>query len=113
LGISQPTLSRIERGMGRIDALTIRRLADSRGVTVDHLHGQIDSALARAENAVRLTSPSKKEEEELSWCEVGVGIAGVLGLAGLLGYAVAAVLSEEEKPPKPVTPRRPLPARRT
>jgi len=101
VGLSQPTLSRLERGQGRADALTLRKLAEALGVTVDHLNAQIDAALAKAEKAARTTVPKAAQASETSWWDGAIGIAGLLGLAGLIGFAVAAVLSEDEKAKEP------------
>lgn len=92
VGISQPTLSRIENGTSNCDPLTFRKLAELLGVTVDQLHTQVDQSLQKAKEAVEVTSPGQTGES--SWWEAGIAIAGVLGLMGLLAFAVAAALAE-------------------
>ena len=101
IGVSQPTLSRLERGLGRADALTLRKVADALSLTVDHLNAQIDAALNKAEKAARQTVGKASPASESTWWDSAIGVAGVLGLAGLIAFAVAAALSEDDQKPKP------------
>ncbi|WP_242352731.1 MULTISPECIES: helix-turn-helix domain-containing protein [unclassified Anaeromyxobacter] len=88
IGVSQPTLSRFERGVGQPDALTMHRLASTLGMSMDELHRRIDQALNGAKRASAATIGN---ESGADWWDSAVAAAGVLAVVGLIGFAIAAV----------------------
>lgn len=88
VGISQPTLSRFERGAGKPDALTMKKLAAELGVSVDAVNGRIDEVLDRAK---KLSANVTRGAAQDGWWETAVGILGAIGVVALIVVAVAAV----------------------
>lgn len=89
VGISQPTLSRFERGAGEPDALTMKKLAAELGVSVDGIHGRIDQVLDRAKRlSANATSRAPAQD---GWWETAVGVLGVFAAVALIVVAVGAV----------------------
>lgn len=91
IGVSQPTLSRIERGQSMPDALVLRRIADALGLTMDQLTQYIDEALTRTRQAAEVMTKKRKKGSAL---RTALAAVGIVGLAGLVGYAVAALLAD-------------------
>jgi len=99
VGMTQSTLSRMERGQAQPDAFTFRRLAEALGVTVAELSSYVDQALARSEQATR--GAIGKPKTNKPWWQSAVAVAGAAGLAGLVAFAVAAALDDSKgKKPK-------------
>ena len=89
VGISQPTLSRFERGAGKPDALTMKKLATELGISVDAVHGRIDEVLVRAKRlSANATSRGATQD---GWWESAVGVLGVIAAVALIVVAVGAV----------------------
>lgn len=88
VGISQPTLSRFERGAGKPDALTMKKLAAELGVSVDAVNRRIDEVLDRAK---RLSVNVTRGAAQDGWWETAVGVLGAIGVVALIVVAVAAV----------------------
>lgn len=95
IGLSQPTLSRIERGEAIPDVATFSRIAVRLDLTPADLYNLIDNAVERAGQAAAAAS-SQAADSESQWSTV-LKIAGVVGVAGLVAFAVAAVLNDREK----------------
>lgn len=93
IGVSQPTLSRIERGRSMPDHLTMRRIATAFGMSVDQLDHYIDQTIARTRKAAEGTTERKKGVSAL---KTALAVAGIVGLSGLIGYVVAALIAEED-----------------
>lgn len=93
VGLTQTTLSRIERGQARPDPFVLRRIAETFGMTNAELSQSVDAAFQRTQQAAQSTV---RTEPEQSWWEVALSVAGVAGLIGLAGFAVAAVVNELE-----------------
>ncbi len=100
VGLTQSTLSRIERGQARPDAFTLRRLADAFGVTPGVLSDWVDQAYARSAEAARGAIGTRKTHK--NWWQAAVAVAGFAGLGGLVAFAVAAALDDltKKKPGK-------------
>lgn len=94
VGISQPTLSRFERGAGQPDALTMRRLAEALGTSVDDLHARVDEALKRAAKLSKNAFP-KSANAESTWNGLAA-VVGTLGIVALIAFAIAAVFGESK-----------------
>jgi transcriptional regulator with XRE-family HTH domain len=89
VGISQPTLSRFERGAGKPDALTMRKLAAELGVSVDAVNARIDEVLERAKKlSANVTTRASAQD---GWWDTAVGVLGAIGVVALIVVAVAAV----------------------
>jgi transcriptional regulator with XRE-family HTH domain len=88
-GISQPSLSRIERGAGMPDALALRRMADALGVSVNDVHSLVDQSVVQARD-LAATATHKKGAAD-NWWAAAVAVLGVVGVVMLVGLAVAAV----------------------
>lgn len=89
VGISQPTLSRFERGAGKPDALTMKKLAAELCVSVDVVYGRIDQVLERAKKlSANATSRAPAQD---GWWETAVGMLGVIAAVALIVVAVGAV----------------------
>jgi len=93
IGVSQPTLSRIERGQTMPDALVHRRIAYALGISSGQLNTYVDDALERTTNAAAGATKGKQGASPLA---LALGIAGFVGLAGLVVFAVAAIIDEIE-----------------
>jgi transcriptional regulator with XRE-family HTH domain len=89
VGISQPTLSRFERGAGKPDALTMKKLAAELGVSVDAVNNRIDEVLAQAKKlSANVTQRSTGQD---GWWDTAVALLGAIGVVALIVVAVAAV----------------------
>ncbi len=88
-GLTQPTLSRFERGGSQPDALALRRLAGVLGVTVDEIHQLVEAAIERAERLA--AAATQKTVTSDGWWATTVKVLGVVGVVMLVGVAVAAV----------------------
>lgn len=93
VGLSQPTLSRFERGAGQPGALTMRRLAEALGTSVDDLHARVEEALKRAEKLSKGALPKAKAEP--TWDGLAA-VVGTLGIVALIAFAIAAVFGESK-----------------
>jgi len=102
-GLTQPTLSRIERGQVLPDAFAMKRLAGAFGMTSAQLSEQVEQALGQTEAVARSTAPApaSKGAAKTPWWQVAVAAAGAAGLAGLVAFAVASVVDGGKKPRTP------------
>jgi len=99
VGLTQSTLSRMERGQAQPDAFTFTKLAEAFQVTAAELSDYVDRALARSELAAQgAIGPSRPTTKP--WWQSALAVAGVAGLGGLVAFAVAAALDEKLKRPK-------------
>ncbi len=109
VGVTQSTLSRIERGQAHPDPYTFRKFAEIFGLRVEELHGRVDEAMAATKRA---TQGVTDKAASAPWWEVAVGLAGFVGLVGLVTFAVAAILeddkSSEPGKPEPGAPKPPV-----
>ena len=92
IGVSQPTLSRIERGQAVPDVLLFGRIAENLGLTPAELHEVVEESLRRAQEAAAGATHQAANSESL-WT-TAFAIAGLVGLAGLVAFAVAAALKD-------------------
>lgn len=93
VGVSQPTISRIEKGKSPIDKLTYRQIADALGLTERQLDAYVDEAADRAERAAE--SATGKPLSDV-WA-----LLGGLAVTGLIVFAVAAIIEERERKRQP------------
>jgi transcriptional regulator with XRE-family HTH domain len=91
--VTQPTLSRIERGKSLPDAYTLRRLAEALGMSAEAFTGRAEEALRRTEAAALATLG---REGTGPWWQRAVKVAGVIGLGGLVAFAVASALGHRK-----------------
>lgn len=101
VGVTQSTLSRIERGQASPDPYTFRKFAEVFDLGVEEFNRRVDEAMDATKRATQ--GVTEKAGGSTPWWEVAVGVAGVVGLVGLVTFAVAAIL-DEEKPPAPDRP---------
>ncbi|MEM9190139.1 MAG: helix-turn-helix transcriptional regulator [Myxococcota bacterium] len=94
VGLTQPTLSRIERGQAPADGFTLRKIARAFGLNAAQLHELVDEALRRTEQAAE---GAVGGGSEVSWWRHALAVAGVAGLGGLVAFAVAAALDDKSK----------------
>ena len=92
--VSQPTLSRIERGQSMPNALVFRQIAAALDLSTDELNGYVDRALDRTRQAAAGATGKRVGSAAL---KTALGVAGIVGLAGLAGFAIAALLAEDEE----------------
>jgi transcriptional regulator with XRE-family HTH domain len=95
-GITQSTLSRMERGQAQPDAYTLRRLAEALGVSVADLTAWVDRALERSREAT-IGAIGKPPPRSKPWWEAALKVAGAAGLAGLVAFAVSAALDDPSR----------------
>jgi len=100
VGITQSTLSRMERGQAQPDAFTFRKLAEALGVTVADLMLWVDKALERSKQATLGAIGEAPTPEAKPWWQEALKIAGAAGLAGLVAFAVSAALDNPAKAPR-------------
>ncbi|WP_375771235.1 helix-turn-helix domain-containing protein [Archangium gephyra] len=101
VGVTQSTLSRIERGQAHPDPFTFKKFAEVFGLSVDELHKRVEAAMEATKRATQ--GVTEKATGSTPWWEVALGLAGIVGLIGLVSFAVAAIL-EEQKPTEPEEP---------
>lgn len=89
VGLTQPTLSRFERGGGQPDALALHRLAGVLGVTVDEIHRLVEATVERAAELAETATQRKSTSD--AWWTAAAAVLGVVGVVMLVGVAVAAV----------------------
>lgn len=87
--LTQSTLSRIESGAARPDAIALRRLAEALSLTISDLVRLIDEAEARARNTATSVVPGT---EDVGWYRTVASSAGAAGLLGLIGFAVGSTV---------------------
>lgn len=92
VGVSQATLSRIERGQAVPDHFVFTRMADALGMTPAELEAVVQHALANTRDAA--AGATRQQPNAIDWDQI-LKIAGLVGLLGLAAFAVATVLSEE------------------
>lgn len=99
VGLTQSTLSRIERGQAQPDAFTFRKLAGAFEVSAGELSDWIDQAYARSAEAAKGAIGGRRAQK--NWWQAAVAVAGFAGLGGLVAFAVAAALDDlaKTKPP--------------
>ncbi|MBM7112468.1 helix-turn-helix domain-containing protein [Archangium primigenium] len=101
VGLTQSTLSRIERGQAHPDPFTFKKFAEVFGMGVEEFHARVNEAMEATKRATQ--GATKRTSDASPWWEVAIGIAGIVGLVGLVSFAVAAIL-EEQKPDEPEEP---------
>lgn len=95
-GLTQPTLSRLERGKSMPDAFAHRQIARALGLTETELNQRVDEVMKRTEEAA---AGALQEEGDGGWKTV-LSVAGLVGLGGLVGFAVAALLKTWPEDPQ-------------
>jgi len=100
--LTQPTLSRIERGVAHPDPYTIRKMAKVFGMSAEQLTHQIDDAFQRtAALTVQNAAPAPAlvaGQAQLEWWEPVVAIAGVAGLLGLVALVIGGLAAGSQPP---------------
>jgi transcriptional regulator with XRE-family HTH domain len=105
-GITQSTLSRMERGQAQPDAFTLKKLAEALGVSVAELTAWVDKALERSRQATIGAIGDKPKPTSKPWWQEALKVAGAAGLAGLVAFAVSAALDNPSKAPRTRSPNR-------
>jgi transcriptional regulator with XRE-family HTH domain len=109
LGVTQTTISRIERGQSGADAYFLHRVAEVLGLAPEALTAQIGDILARTERAAGgVIAP----RPETPWWEMVLMTAGFVGVAALVTFAVASAVEPTSEAPtrtraRPRSPGRP------
>lgn len=91
VGLTQPTLSRIERGLSQPDFYTLCELEDQLGLERGDLACHTEEALTQAQRAAQPGVDARSGGGGGPWWAVALGIAG---FAGLVGFVVASLLEE-------------------
>lgn len=94
IGVTQSTLSRIERGQVQPEPFIVRQLADAFGMSGVEFEQYVDDVYQRTQRAATDTVHGKGKQP---WWQVALQVAGIAGLAGLVTFAVAAVLNEHDE----------------
>jgi transcriptional regulator with XRE-family HTH domain len=102
VGLTQSTLSRVERGQAQPDVFTFHKVAGAFGMRTCDLQYHVDDALWRSEEAARGVI-GKAPKKDVPWWQAALTAAGIAGLGGLVAFAVGAALDQ----PVPRRPRRP------
>lgn len=92
VGVSQPTLSRFERGTHSPDLVQFSAMAAVLGRSEVELQQVIDQALHRTREAAAGATRTTPGQGTV-WA-TALKVAGIVGIAGLAAFAVAAVLAE-------------------
>lgn len=90
LGLTQSSLSRVERGIGRLDPVVFCKLADTFGVNIEDLRECLNESFSRAERAFRATNEGTKGD----WWIEAENISGIPGIIGLIKFAVAGSMKQ-------------------
>jgi transcriptional regulator with XRE-family HTH domain len=99
VGLTQPTLSRFERGQGLPDVHVLRRIAYAFGMSTAQLAAHVDDAFGRTESVARTTLASAQKKNR-PWWHAAVLSAGVAGFTGLVAFAVSSALDAKKDPGK-------------
>ncbi|WP_170115649.1 helix-turn-helix domain-containing protein [Melittangium boletus] len=102
VGLTQSTLSRIERGQAHPDPFTFKKFAEVFGMGVEEFHTRVNEAMEATKRATQ--GATKKASDSSPWWEVAIGVAGIVGLVGLVSFAVAAILEEQKPDESDATP---------
>lgn len=94
VGVSQATLSRIERGQAIPNHYTFTLMADQFGMSAAQLEATVAEAFANTRRAA--AGATQQRSNGLDWEQI-IKVAGVVGLIGLAAFAVAAALSDEDE----------------
>jgi DNA-binding XRE family transcriptional regulator len=86
VGISQPTLSKIEAGKLQPDAFLYGKLAAAFGLSVHELDDDVNQAISATKRAAEAVADRKQSPDDV------FSTVGALALVGLIGFAVAALL---------------------
>jgi DNA-binding XRE family transcriptional regulator len=87
VGISQPTLSKIEAGRLQPDAFLYGKLAAAFGLSVHELDDDVNQAIGATKRAAEAVAGRKQSSDDV------FSTVGALALVGLIGFAVAALLA--------------------
>lgn len=116
VGLTQPTLSRIERGETQPDPFTLHKIAAQFGMSLSSLIEQVEHAYLQAQTQARANAhhAAGTANTDDGWIPA-VAALGVLGLASIVGLAVAATLAESSsrRSAQPTAERIPRQARKT
>jgi transcriptional regulator with XRE-family HTH domain len=91
-GLTQPTLSRIEKGATNPELHTLRRIAKAFGMATPALVAQAEAAFARTAQTAQGAGASPAQSD-MPWWQAALG---ALGVASVVGLAVAAAMAAEE-----------------
>lgn len=102
VGLTQPTLSRVERGGTQPDPFTLRKMALAFKMTLPELLTRVEDAYQRAQKQAKENAPkaSRAAASDDSWVPLAAAL-GALGVASLVGLAVAASMAEQKPPTRP------------
>jgi transcriptional regulator with XRE-family HTH domain len=98
-GLTQPTLSRLERGQGLPDLHVVRRIAYSFGMSTAQLAAHVDDAFETTEQVAR-TALAQVTKKNRPWWQAAVLASGLAGFAGLVAFAVSSALDAKKDPGK-------------
>ena len=95
VGLTQPTLSRIERGQAMPELYNVRRFAAAFEMRPDHFNKLVEDAFTRTQRVTQQAyRPSSGTGESDQVWEAVLKLAGVAGVLGLVALAIAALLDE-------------------
>jgi transcriptional regulator with XRE-family HTH domain len=90
VGVTQPTLSRIERGQAVPELYDARRFAQAFGMRPEAFSKLVEDAFSRTQ---AVTSQVQQRNDQDPW-EAVLKVVGIMGLVGVVALAVAALLDE-------------------
>ena len=94
VGITQPTLSRIERGQSQPDFFTMTELERAFDLQAGKLAQQTEEAVEEARRAAEPGVRARGEGAGTPWWGIALGVAG---FAGLVAFAVATLLDGDDE----------------
>ena len=92
--ITQPTLSRIERGQSQPDFFTMTELERAFDLQAGKLAQQTEEAVEEARRAAEPGVRARGEGAGTPWWGIALGVAG---FAGLVAFAVATLLDGDDE----------------
>lgn len=94
IGVSQPTLSRFERGTSVPDMVQMAAIERELGLPPGGLNAKVEETLRRTRKAAQ--GATEGANGTSVWSNA-LKIAGIAGIAGLAAFAIAAVLTLEDR----------------
>lgn len=91
IGVSQPTISRLERGTLRIDHDLYVRIAAILGKTETELDHDVRMVVQRTQRAAAAAMQTTPDGDPLS---TALKVVGLVGLGALVAFTVAALIDE-------------------
>lgn len=94
VGLTQPTLSRVERGQAQVDVYTFHKIAETFEMRGSELQWHVEQALARSAQAAA-GAVGQAPVEGTPWWKTAAAVGGLAGLGGLVAFAVRAALDDK------------------